>query len=347
MFSNGDVLTGTIVGGTNKSVVFSNKITGQFTTKWKDIRSVAVGHAMVLGVNKSCTTCEQKIDLNGSTILVTDQGLAITGRAGGASPTTIALSDLASMADQKPPNACAGGLAVACPGVQLGTLGVNVGLLSSTQKDQNYGENLVLLGNWHSDNTGWPHERTEVELVSSYDDKRQNNEPGSANITQAYDALAKQQFFTTSDSIYTFVVADLYHNNSLGLYFDQAYGGGVGTLQKGLQLDADLRFIGEHFYGPTPSLGLVGSSFSERHEFKLSFIREHATLSETAIVTPVFNASKAWQLQGILDLVIPITDKVGLTTTVTDNYVENTPSSFRKNYLKTTIGFKYSPAKKP
>jgi hypothetical protein len=152
--------------------------------------------------------------------------------------------------------------------------------------------------------------------------------------------------FLNSDSLYVPITADLFRNNSLGVYFEQSYGAGLGTLRKnGLELDADIRFIGEHFYGVTPSLSLVGSELQEQYEFNLpaGFV-----FFETLDYVPVFNASHAWQGKAVAGLLKPIvfTPKLSFSAMVTDDYIENAPPTFRKNYVKTTVGLTFSPGTK-
>ena len=138
-------------------------------------------------------------------------------------------------------------------------------------------------------------------------------------------------------------MADLYHNNSLGIYFQQSYGGGVGRIWHGTQFEADLRFIGEHFYGPNPSASLIGSQLSETRTFRLNWIKTGAGFAELIKYTPAFNQSSAWQLYGRGDLFIPINKRFLLSFGADDNYVENAPAPYRKNYLKTTMGLTYTP----
>jgi hypothetical protein len=90
-------------------------------------------------------------------------------------------------------------------------------------------------------------------------------------------------------------------------------------------------------------MALIGSQLSERHTFPLAFIRPGAIVTETGKYIPAFNMTSAWQLSGVLELSIPITKKFQFLTAVSDYYVENAPPTFRKNYLKTTIGLQYTP----
>jgi Protein of unknown function, DUF481 len=341
-FKNGDTLTGNIPGTTATGVDFSNPAVGHLTLKWADITSVQIKHAIriVSGPQGSNTNV-----FNNPIISVrpesSEEKLLVEVRETGQ-PNSVRLENVQSIAGVNGP---AGG--TPSVGWRLAKFKLNTAILAATQHQQTYGAELDLVRNWHADEQGWPHQRTLVQLIPNYDEKRKNNKPGSANITQDYFGKLQHLIFINSDNFYASSVADIYRNNSLGLYFQQAYGGGLGVIVHDIELNADLRFIGQHFYPPTPSQSLVGSQLSERYSFSLDFIRPHTTLNETAIVTPVFNVRRAWQTQALVELVIPITAKLGFSLSASDYYVENAPPAFRKNYFKTAFGLQFSPAKKP
>lgn len=341
-FKNGDTLTGNILGTTSITVDFSSPAVGHLTLKWADITSAQIKHPMriVSGPQGS----NSKV-FNNPTISVrpesSEEKLLVDVREPGQ-PNSVRLDNLQSIAGV---NSRAGG--TPSVGWRLAKFKLNTAILAATQHQQTYGAELDLVRNWHADEQGWPHQRSLVQLIPNYDDKRKNKKPGSANITQDYFGKLQHLFFINSDNFYASSVADIYRNNSLGLYFQQAYGGGLGIIVHDIELNADLRFIGQHFYPPTPSQSLVGSQLSERYSFSLNCIRPNTTLTETAIVTPVFNVGRAWQTQALVELFIPITAKLGFTLTASDYYVENAPPAFRKNYFKTTFGLQFSPPKKP
>jgi hypothetical protein len=341
-FSNGDILTGTILRTTSSAVYFSNPAVGSLTLAWADLRTISIQHPIRIATGSGGSGAH---DFDSAVISVGKApggALRAEARRTGQADAVV----LESVQSVTGPDPCASGVQPACPGWKIGKFKITTAIIQSTQKDQNYGAELDLYRNWHPESLGWPHEETVLQLVPTYDDKRKNNKLGSANVTEDYFGELKQLFFITSDNFYAKAVADVYRNTSLGLYFTQSYGFGLGAIVHDVELNADLRFMGEHFYPPKPSAQLVGTQLSERYSFPLGWIRPKATLSETAIATPVFNATRAWQAQGLLDLYIPITGTLGISTTASDYYVENAPSQFRKNYFKTAVGLQYTPATK-
>jgi hypothetical protein len=335
IFKNGDVLTGKVVRATAAAVTFSSDRVGDVTLKWSDLETVTVRHPVRIITPGS----SQSFDSPTLRVIGTAAHLELEAKErGGGSP--VDLQDVEALTGS---DRCASGIQEACPGWQLKSVSVNLSYLGTTQTDQTYGGSVESTRNWNPEDEGWPHQRTLLDLQANYDDKRKNSKPGSANITQEYDGRLQHLFFITSDAFYASTVADFYHNNSLGLFLEQSYGGGVGRLWHGTEFDADLRFIGEHFYGPNPSVSLAGSQLSERRTFYLNWIRSGANIVEEAKYTPVFNMGSAWQLYGRADLSIPINKKLQAKFGVADNYVENAPAPYRKNYLKTTMGLTYAP----
>lgn len=326
VFKNGDVLRGKVASADSVKVVFSNPSVNTLSLKWVDLKSVEIHHKVRI------FSSAKPREIENATMTVASAASTLNLRIqelGGGNAFT--LEDVTQL-----------GVPAPVPWLQQFT--INTAFVTSTQHQQTYGAKVVLLHTWHPDVLGWPRERTRVELLPSYDEKRKNSSPGAATITEDYFGRLQQMFFILGDKFYATATADLFRNNSLGVYFQQGYGGGVGTLLNGLELDADVRFIGEHFYNVSPSLGLVGTELEQRYSFVLG---KGITLSESGVFLPVFNADRAWQAKGVVDLRIPFTPKWGFSIGLADNYIENAPPTFRKNYLKTTVGLGYSPSGKP
>ena len=337
-FKNEDVLTGTVLRATSETISFSSGRVGEITLKWSDLQTVTIRHP----VRITARGLSQSLDVTTFTVVHTAPNLELEAKPSGAR-TPESFQDVQSITGS---DRCASGIREACPGWQLSSVSVKLSYLGATQTDQNYGGSVVAVRNWNPEDQGWPHQRTLLDLGANYDDKRKSSKPGDANITQEYDGRLQHLSFITSDAFYASTVADLYHNNSLGIYLEQSYGGGAGRIWHGTEFDADLRFIGEHFYAPNPSASLIGSQLSERHTFYLNWIRTGTGFTELIRYTPVFNQTSAWQLYGRGDLFIPINKKLLVSFEVDDNYVENAPSPYRKNYLKTMMVLTYTPSPK-
>lgn len=333
VFKNGDTLAGTVLRATSTAVEFSNSSVGNLTLNWNDLQTVHFRHPTNICTGSAAS--HYKHNFRNATVypIVADKELTLRIKEEGQSEPVI-LQDVQSVSNH---GTCGSKWSIAA-------FKVDAAILSATQKQQTYGGELNLVRNWHSENDGWNHQRTMLDLLPSYDEKRKNNNPGSATITRVYDGKLQHLFFITSNNFYESTVAHLYHNNSLGIYLEQFYGGGPGWIVHNVELNADLMFIGEHFYAVNPSLGLVGAELSASYTFDFKLKKLHLSLTPKAIMRPVFNASRAWQTQGRLDLAIPMTRNLQLDVATLDYYVENAPPAFQKNYFKTSIGFEYHPA---
>jgi Protein of unknown function, DUF481 len=347
VFTNGDVLRGTVAGATSASVAFSNHALGQLTVSWADLRQITLAHRAIVS---SAGSTGKPASFDAPTFAVSHSGaeviltLVITDTTPRPVITGLASLTIPEPSPKPTPPPASSAPVSTTPHWLVSKFAVNTALLEATQKQQTYGAELDLLRSWNAQADGWPHQRTLIELIPNYNDTRKNAKIGSATVTQEYEATAQQLLFLSSSNFYGTLLADEYRNNSLGLYFQQSYGGGVGTIFHNVELNADLRFIGQHYYAPYHSTSLVGSELSERYDIPLSFLRAGAHITEQAIVIPVFNASKSWQMKGVVGLTIPLTKTISFTTNAGDYYVENTPDAYHKNYFKDSAGIQYTPA---
>jgi Protein of unknown function, DUF481 len=235
---------------------------------------------------------------------------------------------------------CPGGTSAIPSGWSLSKASVQANVLKATQSQQTYQGELVFVGNWNPGACGYPHQRTLAEFLAGYDSK-QGSKPGSI-VNRSGDLRLQHLFFVPDNARFVSINADGYHNTSLGLYAQESIGLGVGTLIGSLELDADVRFVDERFYGPTESAKLFGTLLSERYSLPIG----NAVVTETLQLLPVFNKSNAWQARGILALAVPLSRTFSLTVSAFDDYLDNAPSSFHKNYFKTTVGVQFSPVSK-
>jgi hypothetical protein len=348
IFNNGDSLNGTISSATSSAITFANDAVGPLQISWSYLRSVRVTHHATIFVGRSSAS-HYSFESANLGVVRSQSELALRITSPGI-PQDTQLYDVTRIDLSPPPPSSATPAApptpAASPGWLIPKFVINTALIEATQHQQTYGAELDLLRNWNSEAAGWPHQRTEIQLIPNYSDTRKNSKIGSATVIQEYEGLAQHLVFFSSDNFYGTLVADAYRNNSLGLYFQQNYGAGLGIIVHDIELNADVRFIGQHFYAPYPSKALVGSEFSERYDISLDFLKSGASLSETGIIIPVFNASRAWQGRARIDLTIPLTKTIQFTTTAANYYVENTPDAYHKNYFKNTLGIQYTPATK-
>jgi len=347
-FKNGDTLTGNVVSGTTAGVVFSNHAVGSLTLKWSDLQSLSIKH----DAHINCAGCPTQDFINPEITVdasSTPDHLNLSIKQ--MNKKLVALRDVQSVAPEAQPGP------IEHPTGWTPTLSGSAGFIVSTQRDHSYASDISLDKNWYAD--GSLSKKTFIDLDAKYDDKRKNPSPGSATVTNYDSGKFQQFFFVPKTSSYVVLTSDLVRNNSLGIFFQQAYGAGVGTtIKQQLELDADLRFIGEHFYGPNSSQALAAAKLSAKYTLNLLVVGNGGKAPEDPAKTklvqaipsfsfvPVFNASRAWQMQGRINLIVPLTAKYALVPGLEDYYVENAPSPFRKNYLNVSVMLKVTPTAK-
>jgi hypothetical protein len=336
---NGDQISGVMTAASTAGVTLRPALLDPLSLAWHIIREAQVRHEIFL-VARACSTCKavDRIAMNNVTVRVAGEALQISGP--GAPSRRVAVSDIVCIQTVSETGPCQAPAMSQAAGWTIAKLKAQGILLRATQQQDTIGGEADIVARWNPDAHGTAAQRTLVQLIGSYDSKRNAT---STNITRDYSAHVLHSVFLAPGSTYLSALAELYHNNSLGIYFQQAYGVGAGRLLGHLELDGDVRFVGEHFYGSTRARSLVGSMLSERYALDLSFIAPGALLSETGRYLAVFNASAAWQAQGAVEIYLPVSRTIGITAGAFDTYVANAPAQFKKNYLKSSVGVQYSP----
>jgi len=220
------------------------------------------------------------------------------------------------------------------PGFLLEKISLSGAWLSATNHEQTYSGDLIGLNTWD------PCSRTVFETTVSYDANKKG--AGIPTITRNYDGrLQHIQLFPKHSKYFWYIVADEYHNNTLGILFRQSYGSGFGVTNDRFEFDTDFRLANEQFYKPGHTEQVDGFALKPRYSVPLNFIAKNSVLVFGEEFVPVFQ-SKAWYSNAIGVLSLPFKPKWSFIVSVSDNYLRNAPDTFRRNYMKMTIGFQYS-----
>jgi hypothetical protein len=237
-----------------------------------------------------------------------------------------------------------------CPGGTPAPAGlmkatVTGSLLAATQSQQTLAGSLFAQQSWNvgsaaEPSCGWDYQLTRVDVSASYDGKK--GATGPVNITRNHGALLQHLMFLKSNASFAYVFCDLYHNNSLGLELRQAYGGGVGYARDAYEAGVDLRFINEEFLPPDLEQQLVGIGLWGSYDISLDWLVPGGNLILSAKVVPVLDESNAWFGNSAADIELPFNSGVwALTVQINDNYMDNAPSGFKRNYFKAAVGLAY------
>ena len=348
-FANGDVTTGKLVSAGEGGVVFEGNLTGNLAYQWGDITKVEISSRVVvrrkLGAkpgNTAVTLLENPV------IEIAEGNLQMKGGPNtsltDAAPLPIA--DLVSVESPAPDDASP-------VSHWQGAIKSQDTVTRSTQDQYQLGASL------HSTyeterQEAWEHQKVDLTAQANFSEA---SKPGASPVrTALYEGVAQYDLFTVKsdlasnfppkyDSTYLLVIADWYHNLSLGMNFEQAYGVGYGwsrTLRakpdkKGrirLQtfgVSADVRYIREQLYPPGGSLDLAATDLSEHYSISIPWITvKPISLTERIQVIPAFNNSQALQVRGIAEFLLPLTQRLSIGPQVTDDYLRNAPPKTNK-----------------
>jgi hypothetical protein len=189
--------------------------------------------------------------------------------------------------------------------------------------------------------------RTRLLMNGSYDDKWKSK-PLSSNVSHMY-AGELGQFRQFRPNSYFGPYATAYHNNTQGMRVEQTYGFGVekdSSLKGGfvLVVSAVPQVMLENLYAPGQAVNLFGVRLLA--DLNHSFGRQGKGVIETRLTyTPTLNQTHDWNATGLWSLDIPLSQRWSMNFMVVDNYYEIAPVTFNKNYLRPSVGLKFSNGK--
>ena len=217
---------------------------------------------------------------------------------------------------------------------------LNAALTSATVDAQAYGADLVMVNHRHPEACGWRRQRTQIRATPSYDSKKKEN--AAPIITRSYIASFQHLLYVPGNRFFVSGNARYLHNNSLGVYLQQAYtlvlGREVDVPFASMEFDIGPAFVGQNFMQSEPSTGFVALSVSELIDIPLDFIATGVALTENVRVTLPFGREDPWLVTAFGALVLPVSPRLKVNVTVSDDYLSNVPSGFENNFLTTKVG---------
>ncbi len=100
-----------------------------------------------------------------------------------------------------------------------------------------------------------------------------------------------------------------------------------------------MTFIKQEFHAPGINHSLLGSNFVEAFSHKTA--RGILFLQDIAF-TPTWTNLEAYSAVGGASVSIPVFKRLGFTTAISDNFLNNPPPGFRKNSFQLTTGLTYT-----
>ena len=335
----GHSLFGIFKSATKVDVIITLDSGPQLTVPWNEITELQVNHRVALESTTALAAMggSKSFDMEKVSIRPDQENLNIVGNVGSlvlpkASLISVSTSISSDSAD----------------GTKKPTWTISItpkaSLATGTQTQQTWGGQLNTRREQEHAAPNWHHQMTNLTLDAN---NVLTEQVGSPSIrTHEYDGLLSHAVYLTK-RLYVHALGDGYHNSSLNLYLEQAYGGGLGgkvtaTDRNVLELTGDLLFIGEHFYGSVPSVSFPGAGLTERYSLKIADLKGGPLeLVESGTYLPAFGQKKAWQTRGIAEVIIPLNKSFSGNLSFGDDYMENAPNA-RKNYSTSSVGITYT-----
>jgi hypothetical protein len=359
-FANGDVTTGILVSAGEGGVVFEGNLTGSLAYQWSDITKIEISSRVVvrrkLGANASnaaVTMLENPvIEVAGEKLQIeVDPNATQTGA------TSLQIAELVSL-DSPIPEA-------ASPVSHWqGAIKSQDSVTRATQDQYQLG--ATLHASYETERQeAWEHQKVDLTAQANFSE---SSKPGASPVrTALYEGIAQYDLFTVGsdlasnfppryNSTYLLVISDWYHNLSLGMNLEQAYGVGYGwsrtlrgkpdsqgrILLQTFGVSGDVRYIREKLYPPGGILDLAATDLSEHYSISIPWVTvKPLSLSERIQVIPAFNNSQALQVRGIAEFLLPLTKRLSIGPQLIDDYLRNAPPKTKQNYLQPQLSFTY------
>jgi hypothetical protein len=345
VFTNGDTLTGTLVRATGDSFVFKSDIVGEVTVSADKIKELHAGGKFVALKKGETITRTSK---HPGVVTYADSAVTVADTSASASEV-VPVKDLAFLIDGVTYNK----EVTSNPGVWYGwngSISGGITLVESTQTGQTYNAAVNLVRLVPSVTFLPPRTRSTINVLETYGKITQPVIPQTTPPTP--DTVAKTNIFHAdaehdkyfNSKIYGLVGASFDHNFAQGLNLQEIYGIGLGwtviqTPKQEFDVKADVHYERQNFQPPTPSMDLVGSSFTELYHRNLP---AKILFTETGTFIPAWNNFNAFSAIFGAGLQLPTYKRFSLNINVLDNYLNDPAIGFKNNSLQFVTGILYT-----
>jgi hypothetical protein len=350
VFTNGDQLTGTFERAVGDSVLFKSDMAGEITVPFSKIKQLRSGNDFVV-LRKDHPATKQPIVPGPISV----EGDNITISTVNAPEYTVPIKEIGLIIDkatyEKETNH---------PGFTYGWNGVITGgatIIAATQTGNTYNAGIALIRAIPTVPYLPKRSRTLFNLTETYGKISQpaipaNNTPFSEVKTSIFHTDAEQDKYF-SPRFYVLGTVSFDHNFSLGLNFQQIYGGGIGwtaiqDAKQELDLRGDIHYEKQSFIQPlpqippligTPDKNLIGATISEDY---LRHLPGKFLLTESVSFLPAFNDPQAYSAIGMVGLALPVYHRLSVNVSTSDTYLNEPAVGFRKNSYQFITGVSYS-----
>lgn len=332
---DGEKLMGQLESADSTEVVFKSKLVGEVKVPWAQIQTLeSSGKFAIAQKGEVFGRRTDPSEIPQGTLSMADQKMTVTQQVG--APVVISVANTQNVVPEEDFMR-----AFSRPRLRQfwsGSAGAGFGLVDSTQTSKTFTSTLGLVRTVPSEAWISPRYRTTLTFNSTFGTTSSGPLTIRTNIIHA--GLEQDEYI--SPKLFFFGDGTFDHNYAQGLSLQYTLGGGFGYVaykdkKHELDLKAQLAYTNQIF-----SLGdsthLIGAVFGESYN---RAFRHSVTLHEELSVTPSFNVTNDYSANGLLNLGIPITKKIGFTSGLQDSYLNNPPPGFRKNSFQFVTNLTY------
>ena len=354
VFTNGDQLTGKLLGSAGGYVNFHSDMAGDVSVSWdkiKELRSQRKFAVLQKGVKPSRKTPESLVPQG--TISLEGQNIQVNAAVGETVPPIPAKSVDFVVEEAEYQNAVHHD-----PGffhAWNGSATAGATEVSATQSTNTFNGGVVLVRT--IPNVSWlsPRNRTTADFTGSYGKITTPGYtvggtvvPSTSVKTAIYHADAERDEYLSERLYYLGAVA-FDHNFSQSLDLQQIYGGGIGWTaikqdKQTLDLKALAQYEKQSFIDALPGedQNLIGSTFSAAYMRKLP---KGMIFNQQVAYIPAWNNLHAYSVNEINNLNLPVYKRLALTIGTIDSYLNNPAIALppvTRNSFQFTAGVTYT-----
>lgn len=339
--SDGEKLIGHFVRASGDHVIFHSDVLGDLTIAWANVKELHSAQRYVV-VSKD-TKLDHRVEANKlprGTISEADQTLLIEPTPN-APAQKIPVADAAHVLDE----ATFQKVVFHNPGFfqdWKGAVTAGASIVQATQQSRTFTGAVSLIRATPAEDWLAPRNRTIVDFSASDGFEIQ---PATPKIkTEIVHADAERDQYFRGKSLYGFGQVAFDHNYSQGLDLQSNVGGGLGytVIQKAnetLDFKGSITYVRQNFQARESDTSLLGSNFIETFTHKTA----HGILFlESITITPTWTVLEDYSGAATGSVSIPVFKRIGFTTAISDNFLNNPPPGFKKNSFQLTTGLTYT-----
>jgi hypothetical protein len=348
IFTNGDQLTGTLERGTGNSVVFKSDMAGEITVsldKVKELRSSS--SFAVLRKDVPITSVSAERAVTPGAVTYADGKLNIAHPT--AAPEVVPEAQIAYIIDQSTYTKEISSKSGFFAGWN-GALNGGATIVRATDYGETFTAGIALVRAMPTVTFLPPRDRTSFDLQETYGKltspvipQTSPATPPAVTVTSIFHAGAERDE-SFSPRFFALVQTAFEHNYSQGLNLQQIYGGGIGytaikSAKQELDVKATIQYEKQAFQTKASNDNLVGSTISETYHRTLP---RKFVLSEFGNIIPSFNIPNDYSANASATLALPVYERLSLSVTATDNYLNNPSAGYNKNSFQFILGATYT-----